>query len=193
MAPVTTGVDEVGRGALFGPVFAGAVVLTKVSANDLTLAGLTDSKLLTPNKRAQLIPLIKESAISWSLGQSSAKEIDCYGIRCATEKAMLRALTGLRLPTMPELIKVDGIVPISLWTGKQITIKKGDRICPAIAAASVLAKEARDALIKRLSYTYPSYGLEKHVGYGTKVHIAAIKSLGSAALHRKSFLKKVLT
>ena len=184
------GVDEVGKGALFGPVFAGAVILDENAEITLINAGLKDSKLLTSKKRAILVPLIKQEAQSWALGQASQKEIDLIGIRSATEKAMIRALEKLKNP--PEMVLVDGVLPIRLWRGSQKTLVHGESKYPAIAAASVLAKEARDELIKRLADIYPGYGLETNVGYGSKFHREALVKIGPTSLHRKSFLSKLL-
>ena len=185
------GVDEVGKGCLFGPVFAGAVILSKANELKLLSKGLKDSKKLNSRQRNNLVPLIKKNSIAWSLGQASAREIDNIGIRMATEKAMLRALEKFLSP--PDLILVDGILPIRLWRGKQQTQIRGESHFPSIAAASVLAKEARDELIRRLSCKYPLYGLEKHKGYGTKIHRHNLIKVGSSRLHRESFLSKLKT
>ena len=184
------GVDEVGKGCLFGPVFAGAVILSKENELKLLSKGLKDSKKLNPQQRNQLVPLIKENSIAWSLGQASAREIDINGIRMATEKAMIRALEKFVSP--PDLILVDGILPIRLWRGKQKTQVRGESHYPSIAAASVLAKEARDELIKRLAKKYISFGLELNKGYGTKVHRKNLIKEGPTTLHRKSFLSKLV-
>ncbi len=184
------GIDEVGRGCLFGPVFAGAVLLNKAASIVLLKEGLTDSKRLTPHKRAKLVPLIKSFSIDWSLGQASANEIDSLGIRLATEKSMLRAIHGLS--EQPSLIMIDGILPLRHWSGDQITIAKGDSKLPAIAAASVLAKEARDDLMKRLAINFPGYGLDRHMGYGTSIHRTALSKYGPCKLHRKTFLRKII-
>ena len=183
------GVDEVGKGCLFGPVFAGAVILSKANELQLLSQGLKDSKKLNVRQRNYLVPLIKKNSIAWSLGQSSAREIDSIGIRLATEKAMLRALE--KFVSTPDLILVDGILPISLWTGKQQTQVRGESHFPSIAAASVLAKEARDELIKRLACKYTFYGLEQNKGYGTKIHRNNLIKEGASRLHRKSFLSKI--
>lgn len=189
-AEFIAGVDEVGRGCLFGPVFAGAVVLTDDAAVELLAEGLTDSKALTARHRARLVPLIENAAAAWALGQASAREIDALGIRMATERAMLRALQRLDQPL--ELVLVDGVLPLRLWMGPQRTVVRGDSSCAAIAAASVLAKQARDGLIKRLAGRFCGYGLERHAGYGTAFHRQALLSLGPTPLHRYSFLTKVL-
>lgn len=182
--------DEVGRGCLFGPVFAGAVVLEAANASRLQREGLTDSKRLSARRRGELVPLIEQEAEAWGLGQASAREIDRLGIRPATELAMLRALQ--RLPNRPELVLVDGTLPLRPWTGEQRSIVAGDQQALAIAAASVIAKQCRDALIQRLSQRFPGYGLERHAGYGTALHRAALLDLGPSALHRRSFLRRLL-
>ncbi|MBM5820124.1 MAG: ribonuclease HII [Cyanobacteria bacterium K_DeepCast_150m_m2_101] len=194
MAPVPqriAGVDEVGRGCWFGPVFAGAVILPDQARASLAAAGLTDSKKLTARRRAHLVPLIQQHAERWALGQASAREIDQVGIRAATERAMLRALQRLGAP-LPELVLVDGVLPLRLWHAPQQTVVRGDSEHLEIAAASVLAKQARDALISRLAERFPGYGLERHAGYGTAVHRAAVVQAGPTPLHRRSFLRKVL-
>jgi len=180
------GVDEVGRGCLFGPVFAAAVVLPAASLPPLVSAGLTDSKKLSARRREELVPLIRQRAVHWSLGQASAAEIDRWGIRAATERAMLRALH--RLPSPPRMLLVDGSLPLRGWSGTQRTLISGDSRCPAIAAASVLAKVERDALLERLAVFFPGYGLERHRGYGTAQHQEALRQLGPTPLHRQCFL-----
>ena len=187
----TAGVDEVGRGCWYGPVFAGAVILTAAGREPLAAAGLTDSKALSARRRAQLVPLIEQHAEAWALGQASAREIDGFGIRTATERAMLRALQKLG-GASPELVLVDGVLPLRLWHGPQQTVVRGDSHCLEIAAASVLAKQARDGLIQRLAARVPGYGLERHAGYGTAVHRQALLERGPTPLHRRSFLRKVL-
>ena len=186
---LTAGVDEVGKGCLFGPVFAGAVILSKSNELKLLNQGLKDSKKLNFRQRNQLVPLIKENSIAWSLGQASAREIDSIGIRMATEKAMIRALEKFLSP--PDLILVDGILPIRLWKGKQQTQVRGESHFPSIAAASVLAKEARDELMKRLAHKYTLYELQQNKGYGTEIHRKNLIKEGETKLHRKSFLSKL--
>ena len=183
------GVDEVGRGCLFGPVFAAAVVLEDSAADRLLKAGLTDSKKLSAKRRADLVPLIQSLSEAFGMGQASAREIDACGIRVATERAMLRALQ--RLPQTPGLVLVDGNLPLRLWQGPQRTVIAGDSRSAAIAAASVLAKEARDALIRRLSARFPGYGLERHAGYGTAQHRQSLMASGPTPLHRHTFLKRL--
>ena len=188
---IIAGVDEVGRGSLFGPVFAAAVILNDFNKVLLLNSGLKDSKKLSNKKISELVPIILENSQDWGLGQSSAREIDAFGIRAATEKAMIRALQ--RLTKKPKLILVDGILPIQQWEGKQITLIKGESKSPSIAAASVIAKASRDDLIKRLSIKFPNYGLNSNVGYGTKLHRKCINAYGPSRLHRLSFLKKIIS
>jgi ribonuclease HII len=183
------GVDEVGRGCLFGPVFAAAVVLPAAAVAPLLALGLGDSKALTARRRAALVPEIRERARAWALGQATAAEVDRLGIRAATERAMLRALH--KLPATPELLIVDGVLPLRGWVGTQATLVRGDQRCPAIAAASVLAKQGRDQLLRQLAGRYPGYGLERHVGYGTAQHRQALLERGVTPLHRRSFLGRL--
>jgi ribonuclease HII len=184
------GLDEVGRGSLFGPVLAAAVVLPASALAPLAAAGLTDSKKLTARRRAALVPRIQTLALAWGIGQASAAEIDRHGIRSATECAMTRALQ--HLPAPPGLLLVDGVLPLRGWAGEQLTLVAGDSHCLAIAAASVLAKQERDALVQRLARRFPGYGLERHVGYGTAQHREAILRLGPSLAHRRSFLRNLL-
>ena len=183
------GVDEVGKGCLFGPVFAAAVLLSKENEIELLNQGLKDSKKLSHRQRNILVPLIKTNSIAWTIGQASAREIDAVGIRNATEKAMLRALEKFSSP--PDLILVDGTLPIRFWPGKQKTQVRGESHFASIAAASVLAKEARDELIKRLARKYNCYGLEKNKGYGTQIHRTNLIKSGATKLHRKSFISRL--
>ena len=183
------GVDEVGKGCLFGPVYAAAVILSKENETKLLSQGLKDSKKLSHRQRNILVPLIKTNSIAWTIGQASAREIDAVGIRNATEKAMLRALEKFSSP--PDLILVDGTLPIRFWPGKQKTQVRGESHFASIAAASVLAKEARDELIKRLARKYNCYGLEKNKGYGTEIHRTNLIKEGATKLHRKSFISRL--
>ena len=134
--------------------------------------------------------MIQSLCVASGLGQASAREIDACGIRVATERAMLRALQ--RLPQRPGLVLVDGNLPLRLWQGQQRTVIAGDSRSAAIAAASVLAKEARDALIRRLSVRFPGYGLERHAGYGTAQHRQSLMASGPTPLHRHTFLRRLL-
>ena len=187
---VEVGVDEVGRGSLFGPVFAGAIILNKIDEAILIDKGLKDSKKISPKKRDVLANLIHRNNRNFGLGQASHKEIDEIGIRGATELAMIRALQKINQPY--DMVLIDGILPIRGWQGKQQTIVKGDSLYPCISAASVLAKVARDSLIKRIAIKFPEYELERNFGYGTAFHRKALIRIGSSKLHRESFLTKII-
>jgi len=183
------GIDEVGRGCIFGPVFSAAVVLSKKNGEILKNLGLDDSKKLSPKKRSILIPYIFALSEDWGIGQSSANEIDKFGIRYATELSMIRAIDKLKCK--PIKILVDGPLPLRSWKGIQKNIVKGDAKFASIAAASVLAKVKRDALMNRFEIKYKGYFLSKNKGYGTKEHFLCIQTKGFTKMHRTSFLKKL--
>ena len=187
---IVIGVDEVGRGSLFGPVFAGAITLNKKDETLLIDNGLKDSKKLSHKKRNMLAKIILSNNLDFGLGQASHKEIDDIGIRGATELAMIRALQ--KVNQQYEMVLVDGILPIRNWKGNQRTVVKGDSIYACISAASVLAKVKRDALITRLAIRFPQYELERNFGYGTEYHRKALIRIGSSSLHQKSFLNKII-
>ena len=182
------GIDEVGRGALFGPVFSAAVVLTEKEASILKKLGVRDSKKLTPKKREFLLPQIIKHSSDYGLGQSSAREIDQFGIRFATELSMLRAVKKLK--NKPSVLLIDGPLIFRSWKGIQKNIVSGDSKFTSIAAASIIAKVSRDFLIKRLDKKYSGYFIFKNKGYGTNEHFSSIKENGLTNLHRKSFLTK---
>jgi ribonuclease HII len=173
------GVDEVGRGPLAGPVVAAAVVLS-----DGGPQGLTDSKKLTARRRELLAEQIKDSALSWSLGRAEVEEIDQMNILRASHLAMQRAVAGLSLP--PDVVLVDGHLLPSLPI-PAVAIVKGDNRVPSISAASILAKVARDREMVELAVRHPGYGFERHKGYGTAAHVAALRKLGPTPQHRRSF------
>ena len=183
------GIDEVGKGCIFGPVFSSVVVLTLNNKLLLKNLGVTDSKKLSQKKRYSLLPKILELSKDWGIGQSSTREIEKYGIRYATELSMIRAIYKLKLT--PPKIYIDGNLPLSLWTGKQENIIKGDSKLTSIAAASILAKVKRDALMIRLEEKYKGYLIYKNKGYGTSDHFLSLKHLGITNMHRKSFIKKL--
>ena len=183
------GLDEVGKGAIFGPVLAAAVVLTNRSSILLKSIGVNDSKKLSPQKRQSLFPEILKLSTDWGIGQSSVGEIDKLGIRSATEIAMIRAIQKLNLK--PEKIYVDGPLPLRLWNKSQENIIKGDTKIISIAASSILAKVTRDSIINNLSDKYSGYYLSKNKGYGTKEHFSSINKKGLTLLHRDSFLKRL--
>ena len=183
------GIDEVGRGAVFGPVFSAAVVITEKNKSILKQLGVKDSKKLTPNKRKLLLSRILLLSSDLGIGQSSVREIDKLGIRVATELSMIRALKKLK--EKPSEIIVDGPLLLRPWNGNQKNIIKGDSKFISIASASIVAKVYRDILMERLEKKYPGYLISKNKGYGTKEHFSLIKENGITNLHRKSFLKKL--
>ena len=182
------GIDEVGKGAVFGPVFSAVVVLTQENANLLGQFGVNDSKQLTPKKRKLLFPKILLLSADYGIGQSSAREIDKLGIRVATELSMIRALKKLK--KKPSEIIIDGPLLLRPWKGIQKNIVSGDSKFTSVAAASVIAKVSRDNLMERLEKKCSGYLIFKNKGYGTKEHLSIIKENGITNLHRKSFLKK---
>ena len=182
------GIDEVGRGAVFGPVFSAVVVLTEKNKFILRQYGVMDSKKLTPKKRKLLLPKILLLSSDYGVGQSSVREIDKLGIRVATELSMIRALK--KLNEKPTEIIIDGQLPLRPWNGIQKNIISGDSKFIAIASASIIAKVSRDNLMERLEKKYSGYLIFKNKGYGTKEHFSFIRENGITNLHRKSFLKK---
>ena len=185
------GLDEAGRGALAGPVAVGAVVLPNDPALlKRTLTGVRDSKQMTPRERESLAPVIKDVARTWSVGFASAEEIDTLGIVPATRLAGLRALSGLSV--MPQFLLTDFRLELPQLDISQTAFVKGDALCLSIAAASVLAKTARDELMCELDLCYQGYGLGKHKGYGTQAHRFAMQRLGVSPIHRKTFQIKEL-
>ena len=183
------GIDEVGRGCLFGPVFSAAVVLSKKNGDILRNLGLDDSKKLSQKKRSILMPYIFALCEEWGIGQSSVNEIDKFGIRHATELSMIRSIEKLKYNPMK--ILVDGPLSIRSWKGIQTNIVKGESKFSSIAAASIIAKVKRDALMNRFEIRYKGYYLSKNKGYGTRKHFLSIKEQGLTNMHRKSFLKKL--
>ena len=182
------GIDEVGRGAVFGPVFSAVVVLTEKNKRTLKKFGVMDSKKLTPKKRKLLLPEILLLSSDYGIGQSSAREIDKLGIRAATELSMIRALKKLK--DKPSEIIIDGPLSLRPWNGIQKNIVSGDSKFTSISSASIVAKVSRDNLMERLEKKYSGYFIFKNKGYGTKKHLSIIKQNGITNLHRKSFLKK---
>ena len=183
------GIDEVGRGSVFGPVFSAAVVINENNGSTLKQLGVNDSKKLTKKKREFLFQKIITLSSDHSWGQSSVREIDEFGIRCATELSMIRAVNKLRYT--PSEIIIDGPLKLRLWKGNQRNIIAGDSKFTSIAAASIIAKVTRDFLMERLESKYPGYFIFKNKGYGTKQHFSSLKENGLTNLHRKSFLNKL--
>jgi len=178
------GIDEAGRGALAGPVAGGAVVLPPDPDIDRLLEGVRDSKQMTPMQRAFWAKRLKEIALAWGIGYASNQEIDELGIVPATRLAVRRAVAKLSI--RPDHLLVDYLelpgssVPFT-------PLVKGDARSLSIAAASILAKTGRDALLVELDVRYPGYGFADHKGYGTRAHLSALVNLGPCPVHRLSF------
>ena len=179
------GVDEAGRGPLAGPVYAAAVILPQ----DFIIEGLNDSKKLTEKRREELYDVIIQNAVAYSIFSVDEKRIDEINILNATYEAMNGAVNSLSV--VPDYVLIDG----NSIKGMEIeyeTVVKGDAKSASIAAASILAKVARDRYITEIAATYPQYGFEKHKGYGTAAHTEAILKYGPSPIHRRTFLKKLL-
>jgi ribonuclease HII len=186
------GLDEVGRGPLAGPVVAAAVVLPRGFSHP----DIRDSKLLNSGQREKLVPIIKQTAVTWAVGVVEVEEIDRINILEASLLAMGKALRALRVP--PDCLLIDGkqSIPSQSFRSKRVaakirpqqrTIVKGDQLCFSIAAASILAKVARDAIMVELDKSYPEYGLASHKGYACTAHIEALRRFGPSPIHRRSF------
>jgi ribonuclease HII len=185
VAGLTAGVDEAGRGPLAGPVVAAAVILDAARP----IAGLADSKALSPSRRESLAIEVRSSSIAWGLGWADAAEIDAINILQATMLAMRRAVAALQVS--PAHVIVDGNrcpdlrgLPFECTTE---AVVKGDALVASVSAASILAKVARDAYMRELDGRYPGYGFADHKGYPTAAHVAAIRRLGPSPVHRLSF------
>ncbi|MBD2567715.1 ribonuclease HII [Anabaena lutea] len=179
------GIDEVGRGALFGPVVAAAVILPEQAWSHLMAAKIKDSKKLSSSRRTQLAQQIDGLALDWKIGYASVAEIDQLNILQATLLAMKRAV--LKLKVQPTLCLVDGNQLVKDLFIPQQTIVKGDERSLNIAAASIMAKVWRDDLVVRLASKYPMYNLEQNKGYGSQRHLLALQKYGTSPLHRLSF------
>ena len=180
--PIVCGVDEAGRGPLCGPVVAAAVILPK----GLYLEGLNDSKKLTEKKRELLFDQICENAIAYAIAESSVEEINETNILEATLRAMRKAIA--MLDVKPDMALIDG----NITKGFELPAKAvvhGDAISPSIAAASILAKVTRDRACIELDRLYPQYEIAKHKGYGTKVHMDALRKYGPSPIHRTKFIR----
>src|SRR5687767_2119959 len=185
------GIDEVGRGPLAGPVVAAAVILPRGYAHP----EIKDSKLLTSKQRERLAPIVRENALCWGVGVVEVEEIDRLNILKASLLAMVKAFRALR--PMPDCLLIDGnqMIPagffqmsaISKELPQQRTIVKGDQLCISIAAASILAKVARDTMMVELDKTYPEYGFAHHKGYSCVTHMEALRRFGPSPIHRRSF------
>ncbi len=185
--PLVIGVDEAGRGPLAGPVVAAACVLGTNAPG-----GLDDSKKLSPKRRAMLEPQIQASC-HWALGVVEADEIDRINIFAATMLAMTRAVAGLvaEMDAEPDLVLIDGnktpVGRVPEWRWAARAIVGGDALEPCISAASILAKEHRDRVMREHAARWPHYGWDRNMGYGTAEHMAALQSHGPSPIHRRSF------
>ncbi len=189
-AALIAGIDEAGRGPLFGPVFAACVVLTR----NTIILGVDDSKKLTEKKREMLYAEIVERAAAVGIGMCEAREIDEMNIRVASREAMRRAADDAikRLGATPDVFVIDYEKGIQL-PAPALAITHGDALSQCVAAASIVAKVTRDRLMRELSAVYPLYGLSRHKGYGTRAHMEAIRAFGPTPDHRRSFLGKVIS
>ncbi len=185
LGKIVAGVDEVGRGALFGPVVAAAVILPPTVLPQLALAGVKDSKQLSHWRRLKLAQQIQGLAVDWRIGYATSAEIDRINIFHASLLAMRRAILKLRVP--PELCLIDGNQSPRDLPMPQRTIVKGDERSLEIAAASIVAKAWRDDLVMRLALKYPQYDLAANKGYSTQRHRVALQQYGPSRLHRLSF------
>ena len=181
---VICGIDEAGRGPLAGDVYAAAVILS----DDIIIDGINDSKKLTEKKREALYEVITTQAVSWSVTRVEAWEIDEMDILNARMLAMQRAMDGLSVS--PDLALIDGNRSNGITTPNE-TVVKGDGKSASIAAASILAKVARDHYMIEMAEHYPQYAFEKHKGYPTKLHYERLREYGPCPIHRKTFLKKL--
>lgn len=180
------GIDEAGRGPLAGPVVVAAVIMPK----DSMIEGVNDSKKISEKKRETLYEEITKEAISWGVGIIDQKEIDKINILQATKKGLTVALKELKVK--PQRIIVDALTKIDTLGIPYTSIIKGDAKCYSIAAASIIAKVTRDRIMREWDNVYPQYGFEKHKGYGTAMHISAIKEYGICPIHRLSFVKNII-
>ncbi|MCW9681341.1 ribonuclease HII, partial [Dolichospermum planctonicum UHCC 0167] len=179
------GVDEVGRGALFGPVVAAAVILPVEALSILMVENINDSKKLSSSRRTKLAEKITTLALDWRIGYATTAEIDELNILQATLLAMRRAIVKLRVK--PALCLIDGNQLVKNLPIPQVSIVKGDERSLNIAAASIMAKVWRDDLLQRLALKYPLYDLERNKGYGSQRHLLALQQYGPSPLHRQSF------
>lgn len=193
------GIDEVGMGALAGPVCAAAVVfeknfqfsnnnfqiISKVQSSKTMVPVIRDSKAMSAKQREEAAKWIKLNALAWAVGEASVEEIDAVNIRRASHLAMQRAVDALKI--VPDLLLIDGTAAQPHSTIPAINIIKGDQLCYSIAAASIVAKVHRDRIMEELSQTCPGYGWEKNKGYGSLSHRKALLAQGISVWHRKSY------
>lgn len=187
--PLIAGIDEAGMGALAGPVVAAAVIFSNDYLSTFTSliekTPVRDSKLLSPKQREKAAEMIKQSVFSWSIGSANVSEIEEMNIRAASHLAMQRAIESLSTP--PDLLIIDGTPAQISDTIPTINLIKGDQLSYSIAAASILAKVARDAVMQELDAMFPSYGFASHKGYGSQKHMDALRQYGVTEYHRKTY------
>jgi len=182
---IVAGLDEVGRGALAGPIFAGAVILPLQQRRlAYHLRGVRDSKTLTARQRARSASVIRRWALDWAVAQATCEEIDRLGPLVATRQAMLRAVQSLHLA--PQHLLIDHLHLPELEV-EQTGITHGDASVLSIAAASILAKVARDEVMEQFDAVFPVYGFARHKGYGTAAHLGALRRWGPSPIHRRNF------
>lgn len=177
------GVDEAGRGSLAGPVVAGAVVLP-LHPKGNWIAGIKDSKRLTPRRRQNALQTMRDESVAMGYGIASNAEIDDMGIIWATRAAMTRAIDAL--PIRPDFLLLDAILLPDLATDQR-SIIKGDAKCLSIAAASIVAKETRDSIMREYDAEHPAYGFAQHKGYATRQHLDSLEIFGACPIHRRTF------
>ena len=182
------GTDEAGRGPLAGDVYAAAVILP----HGIEIEGLYDSKKLSEKKRERLYGVISEKAVAYAIASASIEEIDRYNILNAALLAMRRAVDILAAEIMPDFVLIDGNIVRGFDGFNYQGVVRGDSISPNIAAASVLAKVARDRYMRELDGMYPYYHFRKNKGYPTKDHILRLQTFGECPAHRKSYMKNIL-
>lgn len=180
------GIDEAGRGPLAGPVVVASVIMPRNSM----IEGVNDSKKVSEKRREELFEKIINEAISYGVGIVDHKEIDEINILNATKKGLTISLKELKVK--PELILVDALKGIDTLGIPYTSIIKGDALCYSISCASIIAKVTRDRIMRQWDEIYPLYGFEKHKGYGTAIHIQAIKENGPCPIHRRSFIKNII-
>ncbi len=178
------GVDEVGRGPLAGPVYAAAVILDP-KARPGWLSELRDSKVITASERERLAQAVRDEAPDYGVGWATVPEIDAWGITAANRMAMVRSLQALK--HTPQRVLIDGPWTLPNYAAPQKAVVHGDAICCSIAAASIVAKVARDEVMCQLDALYPMYGFAAHKGYATKTHLQAIALHGACVQHRRSW------
>lgn len=186
---VLAGVDEVGRGPLAGPIVAAAVILNLNKFGNNMILEINDSKKLSSKKREELSELIKEKSLAFNIALIDNEEIDLKGIGVCNQKVLKKAVDGLEIA--PDYVISDGY-PIKALNIPSTYSVKGDSKSASIACASIIAKVYRDNLMKKYAQLYPQYNFQSNVGYGSKVHIEAIKQSGITPIHRKSFLKNII-